>query len=216
MHKLTLLAFVSIVLIIIVSLFSMVFADISVGVKKGDWIQYKVKETGNPTADYNITWARIDVTDVQGAKINIDVQTGYANGTLYPEKVPLNLATGAIGDGFFVPTNLNLGDRFYSEYQGNITIASIWQLEIGGAVRTIISATSNQTTYYWDRQNGILVGATTSFPTFTLFTQTSSTNLWQPQILGLDSTLFYEIIGIIIIFLAAVLAILVWRKRKIR
>lgn len=215
MRKLVLLAIAITMLIITFSLFSEALADISVGVKKGNWIKYQVIETGNVSADYNITWARIEVTSVQGAKINIDVQTGYANGTLYPEKVPLNLATGAIGDGFFVPTNLNLGDQFYSEYQGNISITSIWKLEVGGALRTVISATSNQTTYYWDRQTGILVGATTSFPAFTLFTQTSGTNLWQPQILGLDSTLFYEIIVVIIVSLIAVLAILIWRKRKI-
>ncbi len=202
--------------IVTISLFAIAFADISVGAKKGDWITYKVTETGNPTPDYEITWARIDVTAVQGEKITINVQTGYANGTIYPEpQIPLNLATGAIGDGFFVPINLNVGDKFFSEYQGNITITSILQREVGGALRTVISATSNQTTYYWDRQTGILVGATTSFPTFTLFTQTSGTNLWQPQILGLDSTLFYEIIVVIIVSLAAVLAILIWQKRKI-
>ncbi len=215
MRKLVLLAVAITILLVTTSLFSEAFADISVGVKKGDWIKYQVKETGNVTADYNITWARIDVADVEGAKINIDVQTGYANGTLYPEKVPLNLATGAIGDGFFVSTNLNLGDQFYSEYQGNMTITSIWQMEVGEASRTVISSTSNQTTYYWDRQTGILVGATTSFPSFTLFTMTSGTNLWQPQILGLDSTAFYEVIIIIIVFLVLVFAVLIWQKRKI-
>jgi hypothetical protein len=215
MRKLVLLAVAITMLLLSTSLFSEAFADISVGVKKGDWIKYQVRETGDVTADYNITWARIDVTSVQEAKINIDVQTGYANGTLYPEKVPLNLATGAIGDGFFVSTNLNLGDQFYSEYQGNMTITSIWQMEVGGASRTVISSTSNQTSYYWDRQTGILVGATTSFPSFTLFTMTSGTNLWQSQILGLESTAFYEVIIIIILFLVAVFVVLIWRKRKI-
>jgi len=215
MNKSVLLAVALIILIVPALLFSEAFADISIGVKKSDWIQYQVTETGNPTADYNITWARIDVTAVQGSKINIDVQTGFANGTLYPEKVSLNLATGAIGDGFFVPVNLNLGDHFYSEYQGNITITSIWQLEVGSALRTVISATSNQTTYYWDKQTGMLVGATTSFPNFTLFTKTSGTNLWQPQILGVDSATFYEIIATIVVALVAVCAILIWHKRKI-
>ena len=217
MRKLVLLAVAITMLILSASLFSEAVADISVGVKKGDWIKYQVKETGNVTSDYNITWARIDVTAVQGSKINIDVQTGYANGTLYPEKVPLNLATGAIGDGFFVPTNLNLGDQFYSEYQGNMTIISIWQLEVGGALRTVISATSNQTTYYWDRQTGILVGATTSFPSFTLFTMTSGTNLWQPQIIGLESTVFYIFLIAIVIVLVAIFVISVWyRKMRLK
>jgi hypothetical protein len=156
----------------------------------------------------------MDVTAVQGEAINVSVQTRYANGTLYPEpKVSLNLATGAIGDGFFVPANLNIGDQFYSEYQGNITITIVWQQEVGGAMRTVVSATSNQTTYYWDRQTGILVGATTSFPSFTLFTKTSRTNIWQPQILGLDSTVFYALIVAVIVALVAIVAIFVWHKK---
>jgi hypothetical protein len=213
MHKSAILAILLTMLILTASL-SVAFADVSVGAKKGDWIEYQVTETGNPTPDFNITWARMDVTAVQGEAINVSVQTRYANGTLYPEpKVLLNLATGAIGDGFFVPANLNIGDQFYSEYQGNITITSVWQQEVGGAMRTVISATSNQTIYYWDRQTGILVGATTSFPSFTLFTKTSGTNIWQPQILGLDSTVFYALIVAVIVALVAIVAIFVWHKK---
>lgn len=189
-------------------------ADISTGAKKGDWIQYQVTEIGNPTPDYNITWARMDVTAVQGEKITVDVKTCYANGTIYPEpQIPLNLATGAIGDGFFIPINLNLGDQLYSEYQGNITITSVWHLEVAGAIRTVVSATTNQTTYYWDRQTGILVGATTSFPSFTLFTETSATNLWQPEFLGRDFIFFSVIaVGVVAAGVAIVL-IFVWRKK---
>lgn len=196
------------------SLLAVAFGGISVGVEKGDWIEYSVTEIGNPTPDFNITWARLDVTAVQGEKITISVQTGYANGTVYPEpQISLNLATGAVGDGFFIPTNFNVGDQFYSEYQGNITITSVGQQEVGGAVRTVLSATSNQTTYYWDRQTGILVGATTSFPSFTLFTKTSGTNLWQSQILGLDSTVFSAIIILIVVILVAIAAILIWHMK---
>jgi hypothetical protein len=80
-------------------------------------------------------------------------------------------------------------------------------------MRTVVSATSNQTTYYWDRQTGILVSATTSFPSFTLFTKTSGTNIWQPQILGLDSTVFYALIVAVIVALVAIVAIFVWHKK---
>jgi hypothetical protein len=216
MNKSVVLATALTMLIMTASLLAVAFGGISVGVKKGDWIEYSVTEIGNPTPDFNITWARLDVTAVQGEKITISVQTGYANGTVYPEpQIPLNLATGAVGDGFFIPTNFNVGDQFYSEYQGNITITSVGQQEVGGAVRTVLSATSNQTTYYWDRQTGILVGATTSFPSFTLFTKTSGTNLWQQQILGLDSSVFYLLITTIVVALVVVTAILIWRKKKI-
>jgi hypothetical protein len=137
----------------------------------------------------------------------------YANGTIYLEpQIHLDLAKGAIGDGFFIPANFNVGDQFYSEYQGNITISSIRQLEAGGSQRTVVSATSNPTTYYWDKQTGILISATTNFPNFTLLTIASQTNLWRPQILGLDSTLFYIII-ILIVVLAALVVISVWHLK---
>lgn len=212
MHKATILS-ITLTMLIATALLGVAFANNSVAIKKGAWIEYQVVETGNPTPDYNITWARMDVTAVQGQIIDIDVQTGYANGTIYPEKITLNLATGAIGDGFFVPTNLNIGDEFYSKYQGNITITSVWHMEVGGAVRTVISATSNQTTYYWDMETGILVGATTSFSGFTLFTTANRTNVWQPQILGLDPIVFYALISAIAVVLVIIVAILAWRKK---
>jgi hypothetical protein len=214
MNKSVVLTVVLTMLILTASVLSVAFADVSVGVKKGDWIKYQVRETGNPTPDFNVTWARMDVTAVQSEKITVDVQTGYANGTIYPEpQIHLNLATGAVGDGFFMPKEFNIGDQFYSEYQGNITITSILQQEVGGAMRTVVSASTNQTTFYWDRQTGILVGATTSFPNFTLFTKTSATNIWQPQIIGLDLTMFYLLIVVVVIFFVAITAILVWRLK---
>ncbi len=31
----------------------------------------------------------------------------------YPEHITLNLATGILGDDFFIPKNFNVGDKFY-------------------------------------------------------------------------------------------------------
>jgi hypothetical protein len=61
MHKLALLT-VALTVLIIMAFFWVAFADVSVGVKKGDWIEYQVTITGNPPQDHNITWARMDVT----------------------------------------------------------------------------------------------------------------------------------------------------------
>jgi uncharacterized iron-regulated membrane protein len=47
---------------------------------------------------------------------------------------------------------------------------------------------------------------------FTVFTETSGTNIWQSQILGLDLNVFYALI-IVVLTLAAIVAILVWRNR---
>jgi hypothetical protein len=213
MHKSALLAIALTMLIVTASLFAVAFADVSVGVKKGDWIEYQVTITGNPPQDHNITWARMDVTSVQGEAISLDIQTRFSNGTLLLEKITLNLATGVLGDAFFVPTNLNPGDKFYDMYQGNITITSIEQRTAAGAERTVVSGATNQTTYYWDRQTGILVAATSTFLEYTMHTKTSGTNIWQPRILGLDSTVFYTLAAAVVIGLVAIAVLLVWRKK---
>ncbi len=189
--------------------------DYTVHVKKGDWIKYNVKETGTPTPEFNITWGRMDIKSVEGEAIHTDVLTGYANGTVYPENdITLNIATGAIGDGFFIPINLQPGDKYNSGYEGNITITGFEQIEAGGAQRTVITGDANQTTYYWDKQTGIMVAATSNLPGCTMFTTTGATNLWQPQILSLDSNVFYGIIVALVIILVSFAAILVWMKRR--
>lgn len=192
MHKLPLVAFACTFLIMGTVFSTIVLADAEVGVKMGDWIQYQVIVTGNPPPEYNITWARMDITGVQGEVINVSVQTLFGNGTLYPEPdVELNVATGAIGDGFFIPTNLNPGDQYQTEYEGTINITNLQQLNVGGSTRTVLEGTTNQTTYYWDKQTGIMVAATSNLPTCTLHTKTSSTNIWQPQILPKPNTILH-------------------------
>lgn len=211
--------FIVIALITLVTptIFSPALAEGVVLVKEGDWIKYQVTETGNPTSDYNITWARMDITSVQGENININVVTAYSNGTIYPENgITLNLATGAIGDGFFIPTNLKPGDKYDSEYEGNITITGVDQLEAGGAERIVLSGVADQTTYYWDKQTGVLVVATSNINEFSLFTKTSETNIWQPQIIGLDSTIFYTLTIILVVIFVSIATISVWRRKLYR
>jgi hypothetical protein len=189
-----------------------------IGVKQGDWIQYKVTETGNPIPAYNITWASMNIINVQGEKITVNVLTEFANGTLYPENgITLNLATGAIGDGFFVPTNLNPGDTYSTEYEGIINITSVGQTEAGDAQRAVLVGVSTVSTYDWDRQTGIMISATSDLTGCVMHTTTSSTNIWAPQILGLNQTVFYGlIIGVVVVVLmfVAFFALLVRRKKK--
>ncbi len=222
MHKSAVLA-IALTVLIVTALLAVASADVSVGVKKGDWIEYQVTVTGNPPPIYNITWGRIDVTGVQGEAISLYIQTKFTNGTLLIENITLNLETRP-GDSFIIPANLNPGDEFYNPYLGNITITSVEQRTVLGAERTLVSGATEITTYYWDRQTGILVQATSSEPIgiptgfglsegFTVFTKTSGTNIWQPQILGLDLSVFYALIVAVVVALAAIVAILVWRKR---
>jgi hypothetical protein len=214
MRKFVLVAIILTVLVVLVPL-SSVLADVSVGVKPGDWIQYNVHVTGNPPGDHNIQSAGMNVTTVQGTAITLDIQTLFNNGTNYPEHITLNLATGVLGDDFFIPKNLNVGDQFYDLYQGNITITSIQQQTVAGAQRTLVLGATNYTSYEWDRETGTLVAATSIEPDYTMVTNTNSTNIWQPDILGLPPLVYYVTVTVAAIAaVASVVIAAIWIKQR--
>jgi len=208
---------ISLTLLVAMSFIAVASATDGVVVKKGDWIEYQVTVTGNPTPDLNITWARMDITGVEGPAINASVQTLFSNRTLFPEPyVPLNVATGAIGDGFFIPTTISPGDIYQSQYEGNITITGTAQVEAAGTERTALVGATNETTYYWDKQTGIMVSAISNLPNCVISTRTSATDLWQPptQIFGLDPSLFYVFVVVAAFAAVSIVIVAIWPRRK--
>ncbi|MCW4007669.1 MAG: hypothetical protein NWF09_03115 [Candidatus Bathyarchaeota archaeon] len=189
-------------------------AAILVGVKKGDWIEYRAVFTGTPPAGHEVTWARTEVLDVQGTIIDLNVTTKFANGTLWHETITLNLATGQLGDEFIIPADLNVGDTFFDKYHGNITISKIEKRTYAGATRTVISATAAQSTYYWDQATGVLVEGISEFPDYTIHSIVEKTNMWQAQIFGLEPTVFYALLILATIIIVVALAFLAIRRRK--
>ena len=192
----------------------MVCAEILVGVKEGYWIEYNATITGSPPADHDVTWARMEVVDVQGKSISLNVTTRFVNGTLLYESVPLNLETGQLGDDFIIPADLNPGDVFLDQYQGSITIAGVEERNYAGATRTVVYASTTESTYYWDKATGILVEGASEFPDFTIHSVADKTNIWQPQILGLEPTTFYAVLIIAAMVTVAVATFLVLRRKR--
>ena len=164
-----------------------VFADLSVGVKKGDWIEYSVTYTGSPSQDHALNWARIDVTDVQGTDIYVSITSRYPNGTSEVFNSTLNLKTGHLIDDFIIPANLKTGDSFLDQNQGNITISHTEQHIYAGATRTVVSASTSQNTYVWDQATGVSLEGTSEQPDYSMHTIVEDTNMWQPS-KGLDMT----------------------------
>ncbi len=195
-----------------------------VGVKAGDWIKYDVREVGSfIDPEYNITWARMDIVAVQNDVITVNVLTQYGNGTLLPENdIHLNVTAGKIGDGFFVPINLKPGDRYSTQYEGIINMTSLAHTQAGGASRMVLVGVASvnvyQNVYNWDKQTGIMVSATSNLPGCIMYTTTKSTNLWAPQILGLNQTVFIavllSIVGVVAV-LAGVALLFVLRRKKV-
>jgi hypothetical protein len=52
-----------------------------VGVKEGDWMEYKVNITGVPPPIHNVTWMRMEVLQVKGADFWVNVTVRSLNGT---------------------------------------------------------------------------------------------------------------------------------------
>lgn len=192
-----------------------VLGDVSAGVKKDDWITYQVNVSGDVPADHDLKSAVMNVTDVQGSAISIDMINEFNNGTIQSAHVTFNLATGVLGDNFFIPPNLNVGDQFYDAYQGNITITDIEKQTIAGAERTVVLGATAYTNYVWDRATGVLVAAESMEPDYSVVTNTNGTNIWQPDILGFQPSVFYAVLVTVVIVIA-VLAVLsfVWIKQK--
>jgi hypothetical protein len=200
-------------------------AEISVGVKQGDWIEYQVAFTGTPAEEHDVVWARMEIAAVQGKSVNLDMTVNFSDGTQKPEASILNFETGQLGDDFIIPANLTVGDTFYDKTEGNIMISGAEERTYAGATRTVVYANTSQTKFYWDKSTGILVEATSSYtePEYTMHTTADKTNMWQTQtdntnglqtqIFGLNSTLFYALIIVAVAIIVAIIFFVIRRKK---
>jgi hypothetical protein len=202
-----------IALILVLSLSLPVFADLSVGVKKGDWIEYEVTYTGSPSEGHALNWARIDVTDVQGTVIYVSITSRYPNGTSEVFNSTLNLETGHLIDDFIIPANLKTGDSFLDQTQGNITINHTEQHIYAGATRTAVFASTSQNTYVWDQATGVSVEGTSEQPDYSMHTIVEDTNMWHPSE-GLDLTVLVLVAIAALVAIVALLLIGVWFRKK--
>ena len=208
------LATALIVFVFVLGLASVVFADLSVGVKKGDWIEYAVTYTGSPTQGHGINWARMEVTNVQDTNISVSINSRYPNGTTEIFNSTLNLKTGKLIDDFIIPAHLNAGDSFLDQNLGNITISRAEQHMYAGATRTVLYASTSQNTYVWDQATGVSVEATSQQPNYSMHTIVVDTNIWQPS-QGLDmTTVLLVAVTVLIVIVAIILVAVRYRKRK--
>jgi hypothetical protein len=198
----------------ILSAISIASAQLPVGVKKGDWIQYQVSFTGRPDPTHDIVAAKIEVLDVQGTRIYVNIISTYSNGTRVSTNSTLNLQTGQLIDNFIIPANLTTGEKFYDSNVGNITITGIGQRTFAGATRTVINATSGDNTYVWDQATGISVEAISLSLGYTMHSLVNATNIWKPQSSVLNMIIVYALAVVaVIIIVVAVIVVITHRKK---
>ncbi len=189
-------------------------ADVSVGVKQGDWIEYKVAFTGRPPVEHDVVWARMEVVNVTGRRVSALFISQLSNGSILNVVEDLDFEAGRLIDLFIVPSGLNAGDKFFDEVVGDVMIDTVETRTYAGASRTVVRAAAVDTQWFWDKATGVAVEARTSNSVYTLDTIVVSTGLWSPQILGLDENIFYTLLISVAVGAVIVGIVLVFRRKR--
>ena len=205
---------------------TLAYAETSVGVKEGDWIEYNISVTGTgalpPTHD--VRWMRIDVLQVQGAAFSVNLTARYANGTIGSAVWKFNFTEGNVGGWIIIPSNLGPGDTFYdsSIHTGkpvNVTIQSQEQKTVLGASRTITRANDSiRLVKEWDKATGVFIYSVEHPKNLTVTTNAIATNMWSAQILEVNHTPFYALVtvGIVLAVLIPSSLVLVARRKRMQ
>ena len=193
----------------------------AVGVKVGYWVEYSVKTTGSPPAAQDITWAKIEIVDVEGEQFHANFTVRYVNGTVMSSLRTFNFTAGNVQAWIIIPANLSPGQSFYdSSISSNVTIQGQLQKTVAGATRTVTYTNSTaggvQRNKQWDKATGFYIQSVDNLGTYTVNAKATSTNIWSTQILGLNQNVFYLItVVIVIVAIALVVSIVILgRKRK--
>ena len=190
--------------------------EISVGVREGDWIEYKVITNGTPPEDFNVKWARMEILNVQGTRISVNVTTQALNRTLSSLVMTFNLEKGEIGAWFIIPADLNPGDSFRDESMGrDVTVEGEEQLTYVGATRAITNTTTLERLKRWDKSTGVFVVSIDVLDNYSINATAIRTNMWSPQILGLNQAEFYALVAVIIVLAILILSsVIVFSRRR--
>jgi hypothetical protein len=188
----------------------------TIGVKSGDWIEYNVTTTGAPPAEKHIDWARMEVIDVEGDSFHVNSTGHELNGTYSSFIRTFNFTAGEVSAWIIIPANLSPGETFYDSYDNaNYAIQGEQQETIAGASRTITYINDTERYKQWDKETGVFVETIDNVGNYTVNAKAYATNMWSPQIIGIDQNVFYAVVvAVIVVIVAAVLVVIYARRKK--
>jgi uncharacterized membrane protein YozB (DUF420 family) len=200
---------------------TLAYDEPSVGVKNGDWIEYTVRITGQTSvSSKNITWFKAEILDVEGAAFQANMTVRYVNGTFRSSVWKFNFTEGNVGGWVIIPPNLGTGNTFFDATKpGNVTIEGEEQKIVAGASRTITHACdSTRIIKEWDKATGVYTYSVEHPKNFTVITNAIATNMWSPQILQVNQTVFYALVAVCIVLAVSVLflVIVVARRKSLK
>ena len=190
----------------------------SIGVKAGDWIEFNANTSGNLPAGHDVIWFKMEIINTTGTQIFVNIVAESHNGTLTSSMRTIDFAIGDTQAWIFIPANLGPGDSFYdNSTNSTVTIQGEKTETIDGVARTITYVHTAQRNKEWDKATGVFVQTVDNYhnPDYNATADTYATNMWSPQIIGLDPTVFYAIISSVIVLVsAAILVIVAFRRKK--
>lgn len=188
---------------------------VSVGVKEGNWIEYTVATTGAPPKEFEVTWAKMEITHVEGKTIICNVTTKAENGSVSSIIMTLDLEQGQIGAWFIIPAKLNVGDNFWDAYLGRkVIIEGEEQLMFAGANRAVTNATTSTRLKYWDKETGIFVECVDAFDDYSINATAIRTNMWVTQALPQQNVVETGLL-VVVMAIATTLLLITIKKRNI-
>ena len=205
----------AITVFLVLSIANVAHGEISVGVKEGDWIEYEVTTTGTSPEEFNITWARMEILNVQGPEISANVTREALNGTLSSLVMTFNLERGKIGAWFIIPAGLNPDDSFRDEAMGrDVTVEGEQQLTYAGATRTITNATTPERLKRWDKSTGVFVECIDVLDNYSINATAIRTNLWGSELPGLDPLTFQAVVVVFVTAIVTAAILIAFSIRK--
>ena len=209
-------AFKIFILLIIIASFSITVlpvtasSEATVGVKKGDWIEYNITISG-PHLDEarNLTSFRNEILVVNGSSFETNMTSISVNGTILSSIWTFNLTGGEVCGWMIIPANLSAGDKFFDAAKSaNITIEGQEQKTVAGESRTITHATDPGKLYKeWDKATGVYVNSIEHTKNYTVITNATATNMWSPQISVSHQADSYLILMVILLAVIALISI---------
>jgi parallel beta-helix repeat protein len=197
---------------------------LKIGVRAGDWIKCTYTISGWPSGTPYPEWLKVEFLSVDDINATIRVTMRMSDGTEPSQTMTIDVVAGGVTfqglSGFVIPTNCTTGYPIYITGYGNVTIAGENIRAYAGASRTVVHANvsqyGTQITYYWDKQTGVMVEASTTSGTMTATGKATETNIWQAQSTGLpiDPPVLYALITAVVVIVFAALLLVKRRKKK--
>jgi hypothetical protein len=192
-----------------------VVAQISVGLKEGDWVRYEVTYTGSPPEGYPAN-TRIEVLEIEDTTVTIKIENDRLNGTHTSNTATFDLENGA-PDLIIIPANLAVGDQVVNiEWDITFPIDGVEEYDFKDVTREMvfsnIAIDNVILEYSWDRETGIFIQIDQTGDTFTQKYLAYDTNIVGDVNSDPDSLLIYGIIIAIVVIIP--IALIIFKRKK--